>query len=437
MKVLAGSAGGETRRQGWLFLALYALCYAGGVIAYVPLLTFLLPIKVEELALADKVALLSLATLAGALVASVANILAGILSDISVRRGGGRRPWVIGGMIATLASYGVLHLCRTPASLIGGVILFQFALNFMIAPLMAIAADEVPDSQKGLLGGLFAAAYPLGALAGIVVTAFPRLAEGGQFLVVGGLVLAMTLPFLVVMRRPAMIREAESASPDRRRVGRGNLALVWVARLLVQIAGSILFAYFLFYFETVDREGLALASRELAGKISWLSGASAILSVLLGVVIGRLSDTSGARKPLLAATVAMLTAGLLIMALMPQWAPAAIGYVLFSCGVGAFLAVQATYAMHLLPSPLHRGRDLGVLNLTNTIPALAAPALAVALVKVDDFGPLLLILALLTALAGVLILMIRDETPDLPVAGDRAAPAPDERRTGKFHLRQA
>lgn len=412
MKPLAPSPGGDAPRRSWWFLALYALSYAGGVIAYVPLLTFLLPIKVEELAMVDKVQLLSLATLAGAVVASAANILAGMLSDASVKRGGGRRPWVWGGMIATLASYGVLHLSRSPASLIVGVVLFQFTLNFMIAPLMAIAADEVPDSQKGLLGGLFGAAYPLGALAGIVVTAFPELTEGGQFTIIGGLVLAMTLPFLVVMRRRAPVVEPERGSQFRRRTGRRNLALVWMARLLVQVAGSILFAYFLFYFETVDRGGLALAPRDLASKISWLSGAAAILSVLLGVVIGRLSDTSGARKPLLAATVAMLTAGLLIMAWLPQWAPAAVGYVMFSCGVGAFLSVQATYAMHLLPSPQHRGRDLGILNLTNTIPALAAPALAVALVTVDDFGPLLLILAVLTALAGALILLIRDDGPE-------------------------
>lgn len=416
MKMLAGSPGGDATRRGSMFLALYALSYAGGVVAYVPFLTFLLPIKVEELALADKVALLSLATLAGAVAASAANILAGMLSDHAVNRGGGRRPWVVGGLIATLASYGVMHLCRTPASLVGGVIVFQAALNFMIAPLMAIAADEVPDSQKGLLGGLFGAAYPLGALAGILVTAFPGLTEGGQFAVVGGLVMAMTLPFLVVMRRRTAVVEPEVAPPSGRRAGRRNLALVWAARLLVQVAGSILFAYFLFYFETVDRGGLPLAPRDLASKISWLSGAAAILSVLLAVAIGRLSDASGARKPLLAATVAMLTAGLLIMALLPQWAPAVVGYVLFSCGVGAFLSVQQTYAMQLLPSPRHRGRDLGILNLTNTIPALAAPALAVALVTVDDFGPLLLILAVLTALAGALILLIRDEAPD-PVPG--------------------
>jgi predicted MFS family arabinose efflux permease len=95
-------------------------------------------------------------------------------------------------------------------------------------------------------------------------------------------------------------------------------------------------------------------------------------------------------------TAAMITVGLLLMALLPQWAPAAIGYVLFACGVGLFLALQSAYAMQLLITPEHRGRDMGVLNLTNTIPALIAPSMAYLMAGRGDFTLLLLVLAGLT-----------------------------------------
>ena len=82
------------RPRGLGFLAIYALAWGGGVIAYVPLLTLILPIKVEAIAPDDKVALLSLATLIGAVVASGINIAAGIVSDRTVlRRGGADLGW--------------------------------------------------------------------------------------------------------------------------------------------------------------------------------------------------------------------------------------------------------------------------------------------------------------------------------------------------------
>jgi len=403
-----GQPGADPARRSQTFLLLYALAYGGGVIAYVPLLTLLLPIKVEELAPDGKVALLSLATLAGAVAASLANVAVGMLSDRTVDGPHGRRPWVWSGVVATLASYGLLYASTTPAALVAGVVLFQVALNLMLAPLIAIAADETPDDQKGQVGGLFGAVYPLGALAGIVVTAWPGLTEAVQFAVVGALVLAGVLPFLLVVRRRGPIVAPAERAPVARARSRRNLALVWVARLLIQIAGSILFAYFLFYFETVDQGGMVVPPRELAGKISWLSAAVAIVSVPLAIIMGRASDATGTRKPFLAAMAAIITLGLLILALLPQWAPAAFGYALFSIGVGVFLALQNAYAMQLLPSPKHRGRDLGILNLTNTIPAVAAPSLAFAMVTAGGFRPLLLVLAVLTAVAGGLMLMVRD-----------------------------
>ncbi|MEL6753662.1 MAG: MFS transporter, partial [Pseudomonadota bacterium] len=57
----------------------------------------------------------------------------------------------------------------------------------------------------------------------------------------------------------------------------------------------------------------------------------------------------------------------------------------------------------VLPRPERRGRDLGIFNLTNTIPALIMPWLTLALVPVFGFGGLFFLLAAL-AIAAFLIL---------------------------------
>lgn len=389
---------------------LYALAWGGGVIAYVPLLTLILPIKVEAIAPDDKVALLSLATLIGAVVASVINIVVGVVSDRTVLRERGRRPWVALGLVLTLASYVVIHAVSTRVGLIVGIVLFQGALNLMLAPLSATAADEIPDQQKGLAGGLMGAVYTFGALAGMVVTASSGWSEGMQLAIVGGLVAACMLPFLLISQKRGPIVPASAPVVQAGARRRRNLARVWTARLLIQIAGSILFAYLVFYFETVERSGPPVSPSEIARQVAWLAGSVTIVLVPLSIAMGRLSDAVRLRKPFLLITAVMMTVGLGLMALLPQWIPAATGYVLFATGVGLFLGLQGAYAMQLLITPEHRGRDMGVLNLTNTIPALIAPSLAFAMAGEGDFQSLLLVLTGLAAVALILLFQIREQS---------------------------
>tara|TARA_R110002167_G_scaffold17426_21_gene66573 strand:+ start:569 stop:1804 length:1236 start_codon:yes stop_codon:yes gene_type:complete len=395
--------------RGLGFLLLYALAWGGGVVAYVPLLTLILPVKVEAIAPDDKVVLLSLITLVGAVVASIVNIVVGMVSDLTVLRARGRRPWVAAGLICTLVSYAVFHACTSWMGLVLGVALFQSALNMMLAPLSAIAVDEIPDAQKGLVGGLMGAVFTFGALAGMVVTASPAFTEGVQLVMAAALLTAGVGPFLVIsrLRGPIVPPAIPMIEAGRRRAH--NLFRVWIARLLIQVSGCVLFAYLLFYFESVDRAGLAVGPSGITGQVAWLSGGVTVFLVPLVIATGRWSDATRARKPFLVISTGMVAAGLTVMALLPQWIPAAAGYVLFACGVGIFLALQSAYAMQLLIAPRHRGRDMGVLNLTNTLPALIAPALAYLMAARGDFSVLLLVLAGLSAIALVLMIQVRDE----------------------------
>ncbi len=152
------------RNSSVAFLLAFALANAGGVIAYQPLLTLLLPLKVEQLAGATRIGLFSATVIAGALAASVSNVLFGWLSDRSLARGGGRRGWVVVGLVLTGCSFATIVLARTPAAIIAAVALFQLAVNALLAPLLAIMADEVPDGQKGVAGGLLAGAVPVASL---------------------------------------------------------------------------------------------------------------------------------------------------------------------------------------------------------------------------------------------------------------------------------
>ncbi|MDP3800772.1 MFS transporter [Brevundimonas sp.] len=403
MTAAAGS--GEPRRPpAWLLL--YALAWGGGVVAYTPLLTLLLPLRIAALGLEDKVGGLSLAVLAGAVTASIANIAAGALSDRFSRGPGGRRPWVVAGLAATAMAYALVGMADTLLGILAAVAMFQAGLNLMLAPLAALAADEAPDAQKGLLGGLMGAAYPLGALSGVVVMSASS--PEARLAVTVAIAAILITPFLLIFRDRAAATPP-AAHTTAVRAGRArDLAAIWGARLLVQIAGAILFAYLLYYFETVEVAGERLDADRMAVRVAWLSGVVAAVTVPLSILLGRWSDLVRARKPFLQGAALASAVGLVLMALFPDWGVAAWGYGLFATSSAIFLALQSTYAMQLLPSPEHRGRDLGVLNLTNTLPAILGPGLAYATVGAGGFRPLMLLLAGLAVLAAVLMSVVRE-----------------------------
>ena len=387
-------------RQRTRFLLLYALANAGGVAAYLPLLTLLLPTRMAAAAGDLRVEWLAAAMLAGAVTASLANIAFGWASDIW----GGRRRWVSAGLVLTLASYAMLDRATTPIAIVTTIVFYQLALNMILAPLAAWAADAVPDSQKGLLGGLLGAGHPVGALAGVIATLGFLRGPGMQLAMVCAIVAALIVPLLALGRPITLDPEAVAPPPAQRTVRRVDLSLLWVARLFVQMAGSVLFAFVLYYFQSLPGRPASEA------EVAQLSLLTVIAAFPLALLLGRASDRIGKRRPFLFGVTVAMSVGLALMGSRPSFGAAVAGYTLFGCGLAIFLALHSTYAMQLLPSPKRRGRDLGLFNLTNTLPALFSPLLTVGLVPTYGYDGLMLALAALVAIAAVLIIAVSGES---------------------------
>lgn len=387
-----------TRNQPTRFLLLYALASAGGFVAYVPFLTLLLPVKMAAAAGDARIEWLATATLLGAIAASVGNVGFGWASDVTRSRS----PWIAAGLVVTIMTYAVMHAVSSPPMIVAAMVAWQLALNMLLSPLAALAADQVPDRQKGLLGGLLGAGPPVGALAGVVVTLSAFDSEAGQIGLICGLVATMVVPVLVFGNMGGRI-VAQMPPPQaaERRLRRIDLALMWVARLLVQIAGSTLFGFLFYYFQSLPGEPVSSAT------VARASGATLIAAVPLALIIGRASDRLGARRPFLIGTAIVMTIGLAVMAGASRLPVAITGYALFGCGCAIFLALHSVYAMQMLPSARHRGRDLGLFNLTNTIPSVLSPLLALTLVPRHGFGGLMLVMAGLVVAAAILTAMVR------------------------------
>lgn len=385
------------------FLGAVALANAGGVIAYLPLLTLLLPLKVEGLSGEARIGVFTATVFAGAIAASLSNVLFGWLSDRSVARGGGRRAWMAGGVAATAASYGGLIVAATPLALVAALVAFQIAVNALLAPMMAIMAEEVPDAQKGVAGGLFALGGPLASIVSTVLVGQATLTEAARFAILPAAVAACIAPLLLARARIAV------ADRDPRgdvRASRRDLIVAGVARLFVQIAGVVTQTYLLYYFESIvpaaERAGLP-------GRIGHLLTIAFIVPLPAALILGRLSDLTRRRKPAILLAALIAAAGLAGMALAWGWPAGAAAFVVYTLGSSVFVALNAGVAMQLLPNPRHRGRDLGLLNLANTLPSLLGPPLAWVFATPHDFVGVMLALAVLAVGGGLTMLCVRTE----------------------------
>ena len=394
-------------RVGPGFVALLTLAYVGAFSAFVPLLSIIVPLQAQQVSMVDKVGLLGVATAWGAGVASVANLASGWASDRTRSVWGRRRPWILLGLLGVLAAYGLIGAARTPAGLIVGVIAFQLGFNLMFAPLTAILADRVPDAQKGRVAAFLGLGAPMGAATGVLV-AGPILPDAGARLaLLGAIVVACVLPLLLAWKEP--MAQTRETSRQSKLHFTADFGFAWMSRFCFQIAASVISAFMLFYLTDYAQYAEQFPGQTAESGLARLIALSTVLIVASGFVGGLLSDRLRSRRLFILAASVILAGGLMIFALWPQWPGPLIGYALYGVGFGLYTTVDAALVAQVLPSRRDAARDLGVMNLTNTLPAVVAPMLALLALGPErsEWPSLMLVSAGAAIVGGLLVMAVR------------------------------
>jgi hypothetical protein len=270
----------------------------------------------------------------------------------------------------------------------------------VLGPLAAWAGDCVPDEQKGLLGGLLALSPALGAWSGAIATTPGLVSVDGRLGVIALLVAAAVLPVLV-FGRPRPFPEL-TAPPQVEADGdipvqpKGPAVRMWLARLLVQIAEAALFAYLYFWFRSIDP---SMQDNEKARLFS----VALTVAVPIALLAGRWADRNDRPFRPLVIGASVSAVGLVGMALADDPEMAKASYLLFGVATTVFLSLHSAQTLRILPRFDRRGRDLGVFNLTNTVPSLIMPWLTISLVPGFGFEALFLLLAVLAGGAVLLL----------------------------------
>lgn len=378
----------------------HVLAAVGLNLAYMPLLVLLLPRRIEQLFGAEAAAVLSWALLAGALAASLGNILAGRIGDGWMRRHSSRRGLIGLGLGTLLATYPLLAFAAGPGGLIAAVVAFQLGLNLAFSPVMALLADHVPDDRKGAVAGWLAAATPLSTLGTAAIGLVFPVDDNIAFLALAALVAALVLPLVLgwglPVARPCSGANSKAAEGPLQSLGPApvsRLARLWSARFLVQLSASFVLYYLFLYASDLVARDPAWAGRNPSSDIALFSFLGALAAIAAAVASGIVSDRLGRQRLPLVAAALLLALALSLLAAGPSPTVAAMAFTLFQLGLAAYLGIDTAWVARLVAPHPARGTVLGVMNLTNTLPSIIAPLLALQGLGAGGSGAALLEMA--------------------------------------------
>lgn len=401
---------------GARFVGTYSLAFLGLWMAFFAPIQVLLAEQMEAIAPLHKEAALGWVTGAGALVALIANPLCGAWSDRTTSRWGRRRPWSFAGALLGALALAMLGRQRDIAGVLLWWCVAQFALNALLAALMAELPDQVPVAQRARCSAWTGITQPLGVVVGTVLVTAAVSGIGMGYLAVALALLACVLPFLLLAGN-ARLRPEQRPPWRWGEFLRGfwidprahpDFARAWCMRFLVQL-GSALGTLYLLYFL---RDAIGF-ERLFPGRSAEDGLLVLVLAYTAGVVVGAFasgaaSDRSGRRRRNIVAGSALMAAASALLGLWPAW-PVAIGAAaLLGLGYGIYIAVEQALVSQVLPAASGRGKDLGVLNVANSAPQVLGPALAALLVtRLGGYPALYLATAAVTMAGGLLALRVR------------------------------
>ncbi|MER6455369.1 MFS transporter [Streptomyces sp900105245] len=329
----------------------------------------------------SKETLLAWVTGAGAVVSLVANPLFGALSDRTTARAGRRTPWIVAGTVGGALALLLLAGAGGVATMAAGWCLVQLTLNAAFAAVTAAVPDRVPRLQRGTVGGWLGAAQILGVVVGTGLAAAAGGVRAGYaacavFTVVG------VLPYVLCHRdlrlaradRPAWSLRSFAAgfwtSPRRH----PDLAWAWLTRFLINLGNSLVLLYLLYYLR--DR----LHHPDPGRGVLILTAVNSLTLTATVVAGGVWSDRVGRRKPFVVWSGVLMAVATALLAGWQTWPGAIVAAAVLGVGFGVFTSVDFALMTDVLPKALDRGKDLGVINVANALPQVAAPALAAPIV---------------------------------------------------------
>ena len=354
--------------------------------------------------------LLSVVMGVGAIAGLIANPVVGALSDRTTSPRGRRHPWTMG--CSLVAALGLLVVAAAPSVLVMAVGWFiaELGLGGMLAALTAALPDRVPVSQRGTIGALIGISQMLGTVLGalLVTVIITRMSAGyvACAVIVVGFAAAFTLR-TTDEPLPAEYKPDHPVSTALRGLwvsprAYPDFAWGWVTHFLINLGNDLGTLYLLYFLSRSahyhdPQTGLLI-----------LMALYAVALLAAGSVLGALSDRTGRRKPFVIGSAAAMALAAAMLAASPTWGMALAAAPLLGAGFGTYWSAGPALLTQVLPAAVHRGKDVGLINIAYNLPLVVAPlAAGVVLGLMNSYQALFALAGIVTILAAWTVSRVR------------------------------
>lgn len=352
--------------------------------------TVLLPARFDTLGVGQGETILGTMNSIGIIFALISNVIFGALSDSSRSRFGKRTPWIIvGGPIAGIGFY-LTSISPTLVTIVASWSLLQVGLNCMLAPCVAILSDRVPQKYRGTMSAFYGAGQIVGQSMGTIIgSAFINAPEIG-FLIgtVCWFLCGVGTVLLIPRELPANRGEGTEKFDLKQTLmqfrppttGASDFYKALVGRLLLIFGYNMIVGYQLYVCMRYIGQDKTAAS-------------------------GPISDRLGKRKLPVFISSAIIAVGIAVPWLIPTKGAMLAYAALMGLGYGIYMAVDQALNVDVLPNPDEAGKDLGILNLANTLGQVIAPIVVSSIVVATGGYFLVFPVAIVAVMAGAVVIL--------------------------------
>lgn len=358
----------------------------------------------------------------GAIVSTITTIIIGALSDRTRSRWGRRTPWIVVGSFLTAAVMVGLGMINTVQQLPIFIALWcgiQTFINMIVAPLLAVIADQVAPQHRGTISSIYAIGFVIGQYGGPVVggrflsNSNPGLVNTGYF--VFALLILLSGPIAAIL-----LKEKSSLNMPKERLDLSgfvkafvfpihkvrNFYLALFGKMMITIATTAFATYQVFFLTS----GMSLGSTESGKYISLMGTATMVTAIIFSSTAGPVSDKLKTRKWVVAFAALLIASGTVLPFLFKSPTTMILYGVIAGTGSGIFSSVDQALNLEVLPDPETAAKDLGILNFANTGAQILAPVLGALLFSMvgEHYLPILPFLSVIALVGAGLVLMINE-----------------------------
>lgn len=420
---MVGADGHRPNRKEIIRLTVgFTLSAVACAIPWVALSSLILPQLLDQIDSSTREAMIGTINAVGSVVALLSNVVFGTLSDLTRSRFGKRSPWIIGGGLLTgLCIFGIAFTNSQTMILVLWCTA-QIGYNMMLAPFVATMSDRVPDKVRGTVSGFYGAGIAVGqTLGSLIGSQLIGHIQGGFFMgaavfAIIGIVTVMVWPkersSVTTVRKPFSMKmlllsfQPPKNAPDFYYALFGR-TLMMAGYNMVTMYQLYIVKYYVLKDSGLDEAHLATNAATI---IATMSIITLVVSLVAALVAGPISDKLGMRKIPISLSSCLFAVGVA----MPWIFPNALGMYLFAgiagFGYGVYNAIDQALNVAVLPNPEEAGKDLGILNLANTLCTVLGSMLAsgVVLMSGRNYMWIFPTAIVVVLMAAVLIMRIRN-----------------------------